>query len=68
MRGAGARIDRETGIDIGGADNILTPSNRTSTPFLNGWNSTLVQYEKYDGPIELVPDCEMPQIIPLVEE
>ena len=66
--GAGARIDRETGIDVGGADNILTPSNRTSTPFLNGWNSTLVQYEKYDGPVELVPDCEMPQIIPLVEE
>ena len=66
--GAGARIDRETGIDISGADNILTASNRTSTPYLNGWNSTLVQYEKYDGPIKLVPDCEMPQIIPLVEE
>ena len=66
--GAGARIDRETGIDISGADNILTSSNRTTTPFLNGWNSTLVQYEKYDGPIELVPDYQMPQIIPLVEE
>ena len=66
--GAGARIDRETGLDIGGADNMLTPSNRSSTPFLNGWNSTLVQYEKYDGPVKLVPDCEMPQIIPLVEE
>ena len=66
--GAGARIDRETGVDISGADNMLTASNRTSTPYLNGWNSTLVQYEKYDGPIELVPDCEMPQIIPLVEE
>ena len=66
--GAGARIDRETGLDVGGADNMLTPSNRSSTPFLNGWNSTLVQYEKYDGPVKLVPDCEMPQIIPLVEE
>ena len=47
---------------------MLTTSNRTTTPFLNGWNSVRVQYEKYDGPIELVPDCEMPQIIPLVEE
>ncbi len=65
--GAGARIDPETGIDISGADNILTPSNRSTTPYLNGWNSVLVQYEKYDGPIKLVPDCEMPQIIPLAE-
>ena len=65
--GAGARIDPETGIDISGADNVLTPSNRSTTPFLNGWNSNLVQYEKYDGPLKLVPDCEMPQIIPLVE-
>ena len=66
--GAGARIDPETGIDISGADNVLTPSNRSTTPFLNGWNSNLVQYEKYEGPLKLVPDCEMPQIIPLVEE
>ena len=65
--GAGARIDKETGIDISGADNMLTPSNRTTTPFLNGWNSTLVQYEKYDGPIELIPDCEMAPIVPLAE-
>ena len=65
--GASARIDRETGIDMAGADNILTVSNRTTTPFLNSWNSNLVQYEKYEGPIELVADCEMPQIIPLAE-
>ena len=65
--GAGARIDEETGIDLGGADNILTSSGNTSTPFLNSWNSNLVQYEKYEGKLELVPDCEMPQIIPLAE-
>lgn len=65
--GASARIDRETGIDMAGADNILTVSNRTTTPFLNSWNSNLVQYEKYEGPIELVADFEMPQIIPLAE-
>ena len=57
--GASARIDAETGIDLAGADNVLTSSSRTTTPFLNSWNSNLVQYEKYDGPIELVPDCEM---------
>jgi len=66
--GAGARIDPETGIDISGADNMLTASNRTTTPFLNGWNTNLVQYEKYDGPIQLVPDCETPPIVPLAEE
>ncbi|NLG11203.1 MAG: hypothetical protein GX562_06725 [Coriobacteriaceae bacterium] len=64
--GATARIDEETGIDIAGADNILTPSNRTTTPFLNSWNSVLVSYEKYDGPIELKPDYEMDQIVPNV--
>ncbi|MCI2241323.1 molybdopterin-dependent oxidoreductase [Adlercreutzia faecimuris] len=65
--GASARIDRATGIDLAGADNILTSSNRTTTPFLNSWNSNLVQYEKYVGSIELPPDCEMPPIIPLAE-
>lgn len=65
--GAGARIDHERGIDISGADNILTASSKTTTPFFNSWNSNLVQYEKYEGNIELVPDCEMPQIIPLSE-
>ena len=65
--GASARIDQETGLDLSGADNILTISNRTTTPFLNSWNSNLVNYEKYEGGIELLPDCEMPQIIPLAE-
>lgn len=63
--GAGARIDPETGIDLAGADNVLTASNMSTTPFLNAWNSNLCQYEKYEGPLELVPDHEMPQIIPL---
>ena len=65
--GAGARFDSETGLDLSGADNVLTSSDCTTTPFLNGWNTNLCQYEKYDGPIELVPDCEMPQIIPVAE-
>lgn len=62
--GATARIDRKTGIDVGGADNILTPSNKTTTPFLNGWNTVLVDYEKYTGDIHLAPDYEIPPIVP----
>lgn len=65
--GANARFDRETGMEMAGADNVLTPSNRSTTPYLNGWNTNLCQYEKYDGPIDLVPDCEMPQIIPIAD-
>ena len=61
--GATANIDG-SGIDLAGADNVLTTSNRTTTPFLNGWNSNLVQYEKYEGPIELLPDCEVDPAMP----
>lgn len=66
--GAQARIDEETGVDIGGADNILTSSCNETALLSNGWNGTLVDYEKYDGPIELLPDCEWPQDIPLPDE
>ena len=51
--GAAARIDDETGIDIAGADNILTGSCDSTSSGLNGWNTTLVDYEKYTGSIEL---------------
>ncbi|MDO4291517.1 MAG: molybdopterin-dependent oxidoreductase, partial [Eggerthellaceae bacterium] len=61
--GAGARFDEETGIDLSGADNVLTASNNTTTPYLNGWNSNLVQYEKYDGPVQLKPDCEVDAVV-----
>lgn len=65
--GASARIDHTTGIDLAGADNILTASNKTTTPFLNSWNSNLVQYEKYTGDVELVPDCQMAPVMPFAE-
>ncbi len=64
--GATARIDENSGLDLAGADNILTPSNRTTTPFLNGWNSVLVNYEKYTGPLELKPDALMEPIVPIM--
>ncbi|WP_221688318.1 molybdopterin-dependent oxidoreductase [Gordonibacter massiliensis (ex Traore et al. 2017)] len=66
--GAGVRIDEESGIDMAGADNILTSSGRTTSSGLSGWNTTLVEYEKYTGNIELLPDCEWPLEIPLSDE
>ncbi len=66
--GATARIDDESGIDLAGADNILTVSNRTTTPFLNSWNSILVDYEKYEGPIEIPEDAYADPIVPKFAE
>ena len=66
--GATARIDEKIGIDLFGADNMLTASNRTTTPFLNSWNSILVDYEKYDGPIDLPADYLAEPIVPKFAE
>ena len=66
--GATARIDHETGIDLAGADNMLTVSNRTTTPFLNSWNSILVNYEKYEGPLEVPADAYAEPIVPKFAE
>ncbi len=65
--GAGARFDAETGMDLSGADNVLTASGKTTTPYLNGWNTNLVQYEKYVGPIQLAPDYETIPTAPIAE-
>ena len=54
-------IDEETGIDRGGADNILC-SSRTSVSGVCGWNTCLVDFEKYDGePLEA--DVDKPQTV-----
>lgn len=66
--GAAARIDKATGIDIGGADNILTSSGKETSILASGWNGTLVDYEKYTGDIELLRDCDWPLDIPLPDE
>ncbi len=66
--GAGVRIDEESGIDKAGADNMMTSSCKETSAGLNGWNTTLVDYEKYTGNIELLPDCEWPLEIPLPDE
>lgn len=66
--GAAVRIDDETGIDMAGADNILTNPQKETSAGLNGWNTILVDYEKYTGDIELLPDCDWPLDIPLPDE
>jgi anaerobic dimethyl sulfoxide reductase subunit A len=63
--GAGVSIDEESGIDMAGADNILTSSNNATSTALNGWNTVLVDFEKYTGDIKLLPDCDWPLNIPI---
>ncbi|MDR1185776.1 MAG: molybdopterin-dependent oxidoreductase [Coriobacteriales bacterium] len=65
--GAAVMIDPETGIDLAGADNMLTSPNKATCVTSNGWNSTLVNFEKYAGNIELSPDCDWEPIIPIAE-
>ena len=62
-----AEIDEETGIDKAGADNVLCSPNKATCATSNGWNSTLVNFEKYTGELELLPDCEWELRIPLAE-
>lgn len=66
--GAWIRIDEETGIDLGGDPNILQ-APKASGQASQSWTGTLVQVEKYDGPLELVPDKECPIVMPVgIEE
>jgi anaerobic dimethyl sulfoxide reductase subunit A len=64
--GAWAEVDEESGIDKAGADNYLHGSVPTGQG-VSGWNSLNVEVEKYDGPIELMPDYKWPQRIPIEE-
>ena len=62
--GAWLRIDEESGIDLGGDPNILQ-APKSSGDASQSWTGTLVQVEKYDGPLELVPDKECPVVMPV---
>lgn len=64
--GAWAEVDEGSGIDKAGADNYLCGPVSTGQG-VSGWNSHIVQVEKYTGPIELLPDYKWPQRIPLKE-
>lgn len=59
--GGWVNLDEETGIDLGGAENMLTYGD-TSVSGVSGFNTCLVEYEKYDGD-PLPKDHEMPQRI-----
>ena len=59
--GSWVDLDEETGIDRGGADNVLC-GPITSNLSVAGYNNYNCNFEKYDGE-PLVPDCEKPQTI-----
>ncbi len=64
--GSWVEVDEESGIDKAGADNYLCGPVSTGQG-VSGWNSHIVQVEKYNGPIELAPDYKWPYRLPLKE-
>ena len=64
--GAWVEMDEATGVDKAGADNIINGCVPTGQG-TSGWNTCIVEVEKYAGPIELKPDYQWPQRIPLKE-
>ena len=59
--GSWVDLDEETGIDHGGADNVLC-GPITSNSGVSGYNNYNVNFEKYSGDA-LIPDCEWSQRI-----
>lgn len=59
--GSWVDMDEATGIDRGGADNILC-GPASSGMGVTGYNNYNCNYEKYDGK-PLIPDCQKPQRI-----
>ena len=62
--GAWVNIDEETGIDLGGNPNILQ-APKASGQGSQSWSGTLVQVEKYEGPLTLSPDRDTPIVLPM---
>jgi len=60
--GAWPDVHDDTGIDFGGTDNILLGGVENPFPTLSGYNTNLVNYEKYKGEA-IPPDALKPQII-----
>jgi anaerobic dimethyl sulfoxide reductase subunit A len=63
--GAWTEFDDELGVDKAGSDNYLEAGVPT-TEGHSGFNSQIVQVEKWDGP-RLEPDARWPQRVPLTE-
>lgn len=53
--GGNLDIDEETGIDKGGCPNVLQDLP-ASGAFVQTWNGTILQVEKYDGPLQIEAD------------
>lgn len=64
--GAWVEMDEASGTDKAGADNFINGSVPTGQG-VSGWNTCNVQVEKYTGSIELKPDYQWPQRIPVKE-
>ena len=62
--GAWFQIDEETGIDLGGCPNVLQ-APRSSGGGCQAWTGTLVQVEKYKGPLKLEADKNRPVVTPV---
>lgn len=56
--GAWIEVDKQTGIDKAGADNVLTGQIPTGQA-ISGWNSCICEVEKWDGE-PLIPDVKWP--------
>ena len=58
-------IDKDTGIDRAGNENVLVPAV-TSGQGVDGYNTVVVNFEKYDGTLE--EDYLLPMRAPSIEE
>ena len=64
--GAWAEVDEKTGIDLAGATNILNGAIPTGQGH-QGWNTCIVQVERYGGPEALAPDVTWAPRVPVKE-
>ncbi len=62
--GSWSRFDEATGIDLGGNPNVLQ-SPKSSGGGSQSWSGTLCQVEKYNGPLTLDPDKNVPLVLPV---
>ena len=62
--GAWLQVDEETGIDLGGCPNVLQ-APKSSGEGTQCWTATVLQVEKYEGNLELLPDKDRPIVTPV---
>ena len=62
--GAWFQIDEATGIDMGGCPNVLQ-APKSSGQGTQCWTGTILQVEKYEGDLQLLPDKDRPVVVPV---